>query len=112
MDAHGLVTRRERETGFPGRAALAPCLPFPRIQQNPVQRTTHLLRKHQWTIAACMVITTVIFLIYAARQPRMYRAQAELAIYRDNSVNTFDKDSAQPSGDIDYYAISLETELQ
>lgn len=112
MDSHGLAPRREREIAFPERAALAPCLPFPRIQQNPVQRTTHLLRKHQWTIVACVVITAVVFLIYAARQPRMYRAQAELAIYRDNGANTFDKDSTQPSGDMDYYAISLETELQ
>lgn len=51
--------------------------------------------------------------MYEARQPRLYRATAKIAIYRDSNSNlSLSKDSVAESGDLDDYNVSIETQLR
>jgi capsular exopolysaccharide synthesis family protein len=82
------------------------------IPENPVQRVARVLRMRYWTILACTTISTSLFLLYAAWQPRLYRATANLAIYRDAGTVSIPKDVTPELGDADEYTVSLETQLQ
>lgn len=116
MDTHGLVRSRGKST--PACAAHECDFPdLPRsstaiISNNPVRRSIALLRKYVWTILACTVIAVSLCLLYAASQPRLYRATANIAIYRDSRADApLGKDYRQEVGDSDDYSVSLETQL-
>ena len=116
MDSYGLARRKQEplevQPRLPASAFDANSLSVPRIRLTPVQRTILLLRRHMWTIVACTCIATSFALLWAARQPRLYRATANIAIYRDNQSSvSLSKDVAQPSADLDDYSVSLETQL-
>ena len=64
-------------------------------------------------ILAGVGICTSLSLLYAARQPRLFRATANIAIYRDtNTAASLGKDNGPETSDIDEYTVSLETQLR
>src|SRR5437764_5643337 len=84
-----------------------------RPPETPVQVVANILRRHFWTIVACTTISTSLFLLYAARQPRLFRATANLAIYRDsNPAGGLSKDYSPEAADTDEYTVSLQTQLR
>lgn len=80
---------------------------------NPVQRVVRLLHKHLWTIAACTALALSLSFLYALRQPRLYRATANIAIDRDSNAGVpLNKTFASALGDTDDYSVSLETQIR
>jgi len=57
---------------------------FRAVPVNPIQLVIRLLRKYVGTIIICLAVSTSLILLYAARQPRLYRATANIAIYRES----------------------------
>lgn len=116
MDSYDLVRRKQHSEELRG---VLPSLPVERdwptarnLVHTPVQRTVLLLRRHAWTIVACTLITTSLCLLLAARQPKLYCATADLAIYRDNQpAVSLNKDYTPDIADLDEYSVSLETQL-
>src|SRR5579872_7308746 len=88
MDSYGLVRRKQHSEELRDSLSNLPLEPIRPTARNivhtPVQRAVLLLRRHAWTIVACTLIATSLCLLRAARQPRLYCATADLAIYRDN----------------------------
>ena len=120
MNPHGLMKWRAHSTNSEGPQShnAATLLAekqfsFPPVSESPVQRTVRLLRKHAWIVAGCTVVSTVASLLYSARQPRLYRATANIAIYRDTDTGpSLGKSFALGAGDLDDYSVSLETQLR
>jgi capsular exopolysaccharide synthesis family protein len=116
MDSYGLARRKQEAVELQRRSReLRPDENPPsirRIRLTPVQHTILLLHRYAWTIAACTLIATSLSLLWAARQPRLYRATAKVAIYRDNPAGvSLDKDVTPQTSDVDEYSVSLETQL-
>ncbi|HWY67670.1 MAG TPA: polysaccharide biosynthesis tyrosine autokinase [Terriglobales bacterium] len=115
MDSRGLIkwTSTEvstqdsplRERSYRASARLTP--------SNPVQRIVRLLHKHVWIITACLALTLSVSFLYALRQPRLYRATANIAIDRDSNTSIpLNKSFASALGDTDDYSVSLETQIR
>ena len=120
MNPHGLVRWRGKSAQI--RASITDTEPdlfeerqfsFQTISENPVHRTVRLLRSHFWIIAACISVSTLLSLLYSARQPRLYRATSNVAIYRDSDAGpSLGKTFGLGGGDLDDYSVSLETQLR
>ena len=116
MDSQELVKRRresaEISRRFPDLSLDESASAVRVITLTPVQRTVVLLQRNAWTIVTCMLIATSLCLLRAARQPRLYCATANIAIYRDNQATiSLGKEYTQEVGDLDEYTVSLETQL-
>lgn len=116
MDSYGLARRKQEPLEAQPRLLAsvfeANSLWVRRIRLTPLQRTILLLRRYIWTIVACTFIATSFMLLWAARQPRLYGATANIAIYRDSQSNvSLSKDVTQQAADLDDYSVSLETQL-
>jgi uncharacterized protein involved in exopolysaccharide biosynthesis len=112
MSSDGLVNwkRDLPEPNIPPELVASSLRAIPEI---PVHKSVRLLRKHLWTIVACLPIIPAAILWYEAREPRLYRATAKIAICRNSNSNlSLSKDSVAESGDLDDYNVSLETQLR
>ena len=110
MNSQALVKCEEQSSRL---AQVPPAGLFARIpQQTPLQQSLWMVRKHRWTIAACVLGTVAVSALVAALQPRTYRAAANLAIYRDSESGvSLSKTLGLGSGDLDDYSVSLDTQL-
>ena len=83
------------------------------VPLNPVQRVVRLLHKHVWIILGCTSLSVSVSVLYAMRQPRLYRATTNIAIDRDsNATVPLNKAFASALGDADDYSVSLETQIR
>ena len=86
---------------------------FRAVPVNPIQLVVRLLRKYVGTIIICLGVSTSLILLYAARQPRLYRATANIAIYRESEgAVPVIKSFGSMMGDADDYSVSLETQIR
>ncbi len=110
MNSQALVKRQEQS---PKLAQVPPAGLFARIpQQTPIQRSFWLIQKYRWTIAVCILVSLAASLLFAALQPRTYRATANLAINRDSDDGvSLSKSLGLTSTDLDDYSVSLDTQL-
>ena len=110
MNSQALVKCEEQSSRL---AQVPPPGLFARIPQpTPLQQSLWIVRKHRWTIAACVLGVALVSVVIAALQPRTYRATANLAIYRDNESGvSLSKSLGLGSGDLDDYSVSLDTQL-
>lgn len=82
------------------------------LRLTPVQQTVLLLRRHGWLAITITLSVTALSLLWASRQPRLYRATASLAIYRDNQSSvSLTQELAHQGGDSEEYSVGLETQL-
>jgi capsular exopolysaccharide synthesis family protein len=83
------------------------------VPLNPVQRVVRLLHKHLWTIGVCVALSLSFSFIYAERQPRLYRATANIAIDRDSNTGlSLNNKFGSALSDSDDYSVSLETQIR
>ena len=118
MDSRELVEWKRTSSQMQG----SPLARFPDARQqarsravplNPLQRVVGLLHKYVWTIVLCVAVAIALTVLYAARQPRLYRATANIAIYRESGAGLpVVKSFGTTVGDADEYSGSLETQIQ
>src|SRR5438270_113637 len=82
------------------------------VELTPVQRLLRLVHKHLWTIGTCIAVALSVSFLYAMRQPRLYRATANIAIDRDSNAGVSLSKFVSGMGDADDYSVSLETQVR
>src|SRR2546423_1883314 len=78
---------------------------------NQLQKLVATMRKHVWLIVGCVGVVMSLALLYTVRQKPLYRATAQIAIYREGAGMT-NGNAAQEAVDLDDYTVALETQLR
>jgi capsular exopolysaccharide synthesis family protein len=80
---------------------------------NQMQRLIGVMRKHIWLIVSCITIVMSLAALYTVRQKPLYRATANIAIYRESAgVIPVSGSGGQEPMDLDDYTVALETQLR